>query len=504
LKRVVRVLVIALLALAILGNGTLAAALVATREPAPKPLDAERVATASKPAIALIESSYTIAVSIPTPTVTEATKNVIQNRLQPLVNSGQITTQAQWEHAWYQLIINNPDSYFSPGAAYTDTWYDTVTGSGFFVTEDGYLVTAAHVVTASKRDELDGIVAETKDPTWVNQEKDQIKKDWARYGPSDAEVNKMVDFNQRWIANHLSVDRIDARFSIGSGASVDTGETAVRGGIAASVVSVDPTQGGHDIAIMKADVTKVPALSLAGRDPNMGDATYAIGYPGSASIYQQASKTDTFRITVTTGTIQRMQSETSSDGSRKVYGTDALLAHGDSGGPIVDANGNVMGVMSFIVPDATGTQLPGQGYFVPSSFVKEDLAKAGVTLMADPHDLTNTYYRALAKGDIGRYKVELNLLQTIQSRATTDPYVNADISHAQSEIAQGHDTTPPNLAVYVVPASGSAVGVILLALLSWLVLGIAIGRKPKPVYAVGPEPPAEDPPAATVGAVPAD
>lgn len=504
MKLVVRIAVIALLGLAIVGNGALAAVLVATREPAPKPLSAERVATASKPAIVLVESSYTINASMATPTITDATKNAILNQLQPLWDAGRITTRAQWDHAWYQLIINNPDAYFSAGDVVTDKWFDTVTGSGFFVTEDGYLVTAAHVVTASKQAELAGIVAATKEPAWINKEKDRIRQDWATYGPNDDEVNKMVDFNQRWIANHLSIDRIDSRFSIGSGGSVDAGQTAVQGGAAASVVSVDPTQGGHDIAILKADVAKVPALSLAAGDPKMGDATYAIGYPGTASIYQEASKTETFRVTVTTGAIQRMQSQTSATGSRKVYGTDALLAHGDSGGPIVDANGNVMGVMSFIVPDATGTQLPGQGYFVPSSFVREDLAKAGVTIVANPRDLTNTYYRALAQGDIGRYKVELRLLESIQASATMDPYVSADVSHAQSEIAQGHDVTPPSLAGYVLPASGSAAGVILVALLSWLVFGLMLGRKPRRAYAVAPETSAGEPPPAAVGAVQAD
>src|SRR5690348_12428712 len=124
MKRALRVLILALLALAIVANGALAVGIVLTREPAPRPLTPERVATVSKPAIAFIQSNYTIHVSIPEWTVTDATKRQILAQLQPLWDSGQITTRAQWDHAWDSLIINNPDAYFSAGPTYSDTWYD--------------------------------------------------------------------------------------------------------------------------------------------------------------------------------------------------------------------------------------------------------------------------------------------------------------------------------------------------------------------------------------------
>lgn len=504
MKRVTAVVVMGLLGLAIVANGALAAGIVLTREPAPKPLTPERVATVSKPAIAFIQSNYTIHVSIPQLTVSDATKRQIQAQLQPLWDSGQITSIAQWDHAWDSLLINNPDAYFSVGPSYSDTWYDAVSGSGFFVTEDGYLVTAAHVVTASKDGERAGIIAATKDTAFVTEEKANIQKDWATYGPSDAETSKMVDFLQRWIARYLSVDSIESAYQVGSGSSVDSLDTGVAGGTPATVVSIDPTNGGHDIAIMKSNLSGVPALPLAPSAPKMGDATYAIGYPGTASVHHKSSSTISFRVTVTVGSIQSMHSQTGPTGSWQVYGTNALLARGDSGGPILDAQGRVAGVMSFVIPDANGNQLPGQGYFEPSSWVREDLAKANVTIAPDPHktNLTNTYYRALAKDDNGRYKEELVLLQSIRARATVDPYVADDINHAQVEIQAGNDRTPPNLALYVLPASGTAASVILVALLSWLVFGLA-ARPPRPVL-VAPASSADEPLGVNASAVAAD
>lgn len=492
MRRVTGVVVMALLALAIIANGALGVGIVLTREPEPKPLTAERVATASKPAIVFIQSNYTISTSMPAQTITDETKQTIANQLQPLWDSGQISTRAEWDRRWYQTIVNNPDAYYSVGAILHDQWHDWVTGSGFFVTEDGYLVTAAHVVTAAKSDVHDGIVAETKSAQWVADLKTRLRQHWEPvYAISDAELDKLVDFNQRWVARYLTVDNIDAAYHLGTGATVEAGDSLVANGVNATVAGIDPAVGGHDVAILKAEVTGVPALALAASDPKLGDATYAIGYPRTS--FQAYTPTRNNRpIVVTVGTIQHMQSSSGPAGTYKVFGTDAQLQHGDSGGPVVDARGDVLGVMSFIVPDANGNMLPGQGYFEPSSWVRQDLRNAKVTISGDPQrsNLTNTYYRALAKGDAGRYREELGLLLSVRARSVLNGYVNADISHVQDEIAAGHDTTPPNLAVYVLPGAGAAAAVILMALLSWLVLSLMIGyqRRPAVLSAVPPEP----------------
>ena len=520
MKFAVRIIVIALLALAAIGNAALGAGIVLTREPGPRPLTAERVATASKPAIVFIQSNYTITTSMPQPAPNQ---DALDKALQPRVDDGEITTEAQWLRAADQLVFANPANYYYAGNTVTDTWDDWATGSGFFVTEDGYLVTAAHVVSASKSEIHDGIVADTKTTSFVSDFKNSVKKDWASYGPSDSELNTFVAFWQNWIADYTTVTAIDAKYYIGSGPSVQAGDGIQASGMRASVVSIDPTIGGHDIAILKANVSGgVPALSIATSDPNPGDATYAMGYPRTAYLQETVPTNQAVPIATTVGKIQHMNSRTSSGGSWKVYGTDAQFTHGDSGGPVLDAHGDVMGVISYIIPDASGNQLPGQGYFVPSSFIKEDLAKANVTIAADPtrSDLTNTYYRALAKGDDARYKEELNLLLSIQGRASMDPYVGDAINIARTQIVLGNDKTPPELTGYVLPGAGAAAGVILLALLSWLVMALAVGRRPKnaivaiaPVVAVAPELPAvpePEPPAvlepepAAVAALPAD
>ncbi len=488
MKLAVQIVFIALLALAVIGNGALLAGIVVTREPAPKPLTPERVAAASKPAIVFIQSDYTITTSIPKPIISNATDDAIYKQLEALYYAGKIqNTRADITRAYNQILLSNPWAYYSAGPAASDTWDQWATGSGFFVTEDGYLVTAAHVVSATKAEVRDQIVAYTKDPAFIANERTNIKSDWADYGPSDSEINNVISFDQRWIDQYMSVDKIDSKYYIGAGASVQAGDNMVTTGARASVVSIDPTDGGHDIAILKANVSGVPALPLASGDPQLGDATFAVGYPRTAYLQETVPTNQTVPIVVTNGKIQHMNSRTSADGGWKVYGTDAQFTHGDSGGPILDAKGRVTGVISFIIPDAQGNQLPGQGYFVPTTYISEDLIKAGVNIVQDPKSLTNTYYHALAEGDIQRYRVELKLLEDVQARSTFDAYVKDDILHVQSEVLAGDDRTPPDLTVYVIPAAATGAGVILLAVVTWLVMAVVGARRLRPVAAAAPE-----------------
>ena len=57
-------------------------------------------------------------------------------------------------------------------------------------------------------------------------------------------------------------------------------------------------------------------------------------------------------------------------------GTDADVTHGNSGGPVLDRNGDVVGMISFGA-DANGNA-PAQNYFVPADVVRQLLAKADV------------------------------------------------------------------------------------------------------------------------------
>lgn len=101
-----------------------------------------------------------------------------------------------------------------------------------------------------------------------------------------------------------------------------------------------------DVAVLKlAEPTdkRVPLLMRVAGEDALGSEVYAVGYPWAADVTIQAatsaSKND---ATVTTGSIGRFLTESGT--GRKLIQTDAALSGGNSGGPLIDGDGAVIGI----------------------------------------------------------------------------------------------------------------------------------------------------------------
>lgn len=475
MNRFLKSAVVALLLVALVANAALGIGLWATREPAAKPLTADRIKAGTRPALMLVQSNYAITTSLPDFTIPQSKINVLVDQLVAMAESGKIpATEEAFRRAALNLILAHPDSYFVPGPRIKDETDIVSTGTGFFVTQDGYFVTAAHVVDADRASIRTEALALAKDPQSLADARTELANEFAKDGipTTAAQLTSMVGFIESWNDKYLSIDNVDAKYYLGTG-QVTTGDSLVGKGARATVVKIDPTVGGRDIAIMKASVTgSVPALQLASGAVVVGQSTYAIGYPRQGFLDEAAPLDQTIDPTMTTGKVLGPSSD--NDGA---WGTNATFTHGDSGGPVLDADGHVLGIVDYT--DSSGT-----GYFISSQFVRADIASASIHLPQanEPKSLTAMYYKALAEGDVQRYKPELSLLQDVQAQSSWHAFVKDDIVSVQGQILAGNDKTPPDFASYVVPAAGVSGGVIVLALIVWIGLAIA-GRRRRPVGA---------------------
>jgi serine protease Do len=108
-----------------------------------------------------------------------------------------------------------------------------------------------------------------------------------------------------------------------------------------------------DLALLKIEGGKLPALAIAPyRNLRQGEAVFAFGSP------------EGLRNTLTHGVVSAVARQTDLDSPMVYIQTDAPINPGNSGGPLVNVNGEVVGVNTFILSQSGGNE--GLGFAIPS------------------------------------------------------------------------------------------------------------------------------------------
>jgi S1-C subfamily serine protease len=114
--------------------------------------------------------------------------------------------------------------------------------------------------------------------------------------------------------------------------------------------------------IRNATDKRTPLAIEVPTDDMVGDTVYAVGYPGNAeNDYTSASAYGKSDATVTKGIISKIAS--SASGVVRIQ-MDATIQHGNSGGPLVNDMGSVLGVNTNYITDSSSAE---QSYYAISS-----------------------------------------------------------------------------------------------------------------------------------------
>jgi putative serine protease PepD len=172
---------------------------------------------------------------------------------------------------------------------------------------------------------------------------------------------------------------VDAKGHIVTAAHVVDGASSIKVSFADGTTRTATLLGkddATDVAVLKVDPTglKLHPLTLgSSASLNVGDAVLAIGSPFG---YEESLSTG-----VVSGLDRTIQAPNGFTIAHAVQ-TDAAMNPGNSGGPILDSSGHVIGIADQIATNGSADQSSGVGFAVPIDLISAELAKleAGQTV----------------------------------------------------------------------------------------------------------------------------
>ena len=119
------------------------------------------------------------------------------------------------------------------------------------------------------------------------------------------------------------------------------------------------THKQSDLALLKVQASHLPTVPLrTDVRVRQGELVFAIGSP------------EGLQDSVTMGVVSSVARQTNSDDPMVYIQTDAAINPGNSGGPLVDIDGNLVGINTFILTEGGGSE--GLGFAIPATIVNFD------------------------------------------------------------------------------------------------------------------------------------
>lgn len=470
--------------------------------------DTRTLATLNKPGVVLIQTTWTADVTWYEFSIDNSLETDLVDAVENMIANGQIGTSDQEIYqAMVALMIEYMEYYaFTTGNVSTEQMSTAAMGTGFIVTPDGYLVTNAHVVHTDE-EELTMQFAMSSLEQYAVSATNAFMEEMRRQGyqMTQEEWDGIANVWYRLLASSMEISNLQTSYQCFIG-NVTPGSDVSAKGRKLDLRKIGEPIPGKDIAILKMEGTNLPTVKL-GDDTKLktGDRVYAMGYPAVATV------TDVLNIaqaiqepTLTQGIISARKEMA---GGWSILQTDASIHGGNSGGPLFNDDGEVIGVNTFGMLDAdSGAAISGVNFAIPISIAKQFLSEINV----EPAESTFTknFNTALSAYNSGDYHTALDLLRGINETNPGFPVVQELLAEArqaadenpQPETTEADETEDSDAVETLVPTREDKGSTILglpsvvvyigagLLLITLIVVVIILVTRKKPAAMTGAQP----------------
>lgn len=316
-------------------------------------------------------------------------------------------------------------------------------GTGFVINPEGYVITNAHVVYQN-----DEQIESAMYRGFVNWCAENLNQYFLQAGYEPVFTTEQ-DIEDMWLVanDQFDVANIVQEVVIMAGQSIGGADLTAKG-YRAEVRKVSPREwkytndrwtavSGKDIAVIKMEGKNYPSMIIGDSDEmTVGDNVMVIGYPGAVVEHSYLSETNRFEASMTSGIISATRN--ADDGS-PIFQTDTAITHGNSGGPAINEEGEVIGVATF------GTaawdpylgqykEIEGFNFLVSSNVVSEMINEMNIE---NKQGLTDEHYRkAMILYYNKRYAEAAEEFEVVLNLFSGHPYASKYITECQEKMLQ--------------------------------------------------------------------
>jgi serine protease Do len=421
-----------------------------------------QIAERNKPATVMIQATFKGTVTAIQPVFDdEALANLARQVKQQLEDEGRFTKDLFW-NTYILTFCKSIDQYMMKGTkSVSKDLNTTMVGSGFIITPDGYVVTNAHVVDENDESTKQSFAQQAFQEI-LEKDAKEIEGSMGRK-LTEEEGKALTDANSWYFSQTMEVSDINTEFSIVFGITGAKGKIVPMVIPAKLVTKGDPIPG-KDVAILKLQGKHTYPTIRIGDDKSMrvGDQIYVLGYPAVATFHPLISEESVSEASLTRGLVSAKKNM--KDGW-EVLQIDAAITHGNSGGPVMNEQGEVIGLATFGSIDyQRNAEVQGMNFIVPATILEEFIEKGKI--YPKMSNISMVYEEAMDMYDDGRYKKALEKFDEVKDMNKSFPFIDQYLANTKRNIDKGLDKEPKDMTMYYYIGGG----VVVLALILFFLL----------------------------------
>ena len=404
-------------------------------------LEPSQLAEHNKPGTLMIQTVHRAQFSVPDYVVNETKMDQLA---ESLVAQGNIQSEQQAFATVIKEVLNDPLYYFDPiNYLIEESAEISTTGSALAVTEDGYLITNAHVVSSEQDDlkqslagsALEEVAIISCQNVWDDFNESYYQEAIGALIGTDEFIQLCLQAHIEYYSYYMSLDTLETSIYAAMGA-VTAHDEILEEGYQATVEAIGEPAPGKDVAILKIETDNMPTVTL-GSDAELaaGDRIFILGYPG-AGVLDEAETVD---ASLTAGLISARKAMP--DGW-DILQTDAAMNSGNSGGPVFNEAGEAIGIATFgKVDPATGGKVEGVNFVIPMGVVDEFLNDADVE--PAPSEISQLYQKGVDQFKTEKFRQALETFRQVSELNPSYPYVQTYLSKTQKQLSQNNSKGVP-------------------------------------------------------------